>query len=249
VSWGEDGDPVYPLARLLLAPTMMALAPGSVSYGAERVPSTGGGVLAVNHLAAIDPPLVGCLCPRPLRYMVKQELMAIPMAGEVLGWTGAFSVRRGGPDREALRTARRLAAEGQLVCVFAEGTRQRLGYPGAVRPGAAMIAIQERVPVLPAGLETFGWRLANRRRCAVVFGQPLDLTGLSGNGRGYRRASVLVAAEILRLWRQAADALAAGLPSQLADGARRRGHIAPNWHPTPRDRKRDHKRHIADRRS
>ena len=112
-----------------------------------------------------------------------------------------------------------------------------------------MIAIQERVPVLPAGLETFGWRLANRRRCAVVFGQPLDLTGLSCNGRGYRRASTLVAAEILRLWRQAADALAAGLPSRLADGACRRGHIAPNWHPTPRDRRRDHERHTADRRS
>ena len=236
MSWGEDGDPVYPLARLLLAPTMMALAPGSVSYGAERVPSEGGGVLAVNHLAAIDPPLVGCLCPRPLRYMVKQELMAIPIAGEVLGWTGAFPVRRGGPDREALRTARRLVAEGQLVCVFAEGTRQRLGYPGAVRPGAAMIALQERVPLLPAGLETFGWRLANRRRCAVVFGEPLDLTGISRNGRGYRRASALVAVDILRLWRQAGEALAAGLPRQLPDGSRRRGHVAPRWHLQPRDR-------------
>src|SRR5205807_3583085 len=69
--WSEEGDPVYPLARLLVIPILEVLAPGSVSYGAERVPLTGGGVLALNHLAAIDPPLLGCLCPRPLRCMAK----------------------------------------------------------------------------------------------------------------------------------------------------------------------------------
>lgn len=225
--WSEEGDPIYPLARLLVVPIIEALAPGSACYGAERVPSTGGAVLALNHLAAIDPPLVGCLCPRPLRCMAKAELLAMPIVGPLIRSTGAFPVRRGAADREALRTARRLARQGQLVGVFAEGTRQRFGYPGPLQPGAAMIAIQEDLPVIPVGLETFGWRLSNRRACAIVFGEPIDLSGLTRNSRGYREGSAIIEAEIRRLWRQAGDALAAGLPPELSDGARRSGYTSP----------------------
>ena len=225
--WSEDGDPIYPLARLLVIPIIRVLAPGSACYGAERVPSIGGAVLVLNHLAAIDPPLVGCFCPRPLRCMAKAELLATPIAGPLIRSTGAFPVRRDAADREAVRIARRLARQGQLVGVFAEGTRQRLGYPAPLQPGAAMIAIQEGLPVIPVGLETFGWRLSNRRACAIVFGKPIDLSGLTRNSRGYREGSVMIEAEIRRLWRQAGEALAAGLPPELGDGARRSGHASP----------------------
>jgi 1-acyl-sn-glycerol-3-phosphate acyltransferase len=227
--WGEEGDLVYPFARLLVTAAMRALAPGSVCYGAERVPRAGGAVVALNHLAAIDPPLAGTLCPRPLRYMVKAELFAIPIVGTLMSWTGAFPVKRGGSDREALRTARRLVRQGHVVGIFAEGARQRLGYPGPLRPGAVMIAIQEQVPLIPAGLETFGWRLTNRRRCAIVFGEALNLSDLPGNGPGYRHALALIEAEIVRLWRQAGQALAAQLPERLPDGARRAGHKPARW--------------------
>jgi 1-acyl-sn-glycerol-3-phosphate acyltransferase len=184
-------------------------------------------VLALNHLAAIDPPLVRCFCPRPLCCMAKAELLATPIAGPLIRLMGAFPVRRGAADREALRTARRLARQGQLVGVFAEGSRQRFGYPGPLQPGAAMIAIQEDVPVIPVGLETFGWRLSNRRACAIVFGEPIDLSGLTRNSRGYRDGSATIEAEIRRLWRQAGDALAASLPPELSDGARRSGYTSP----------------------
>jgi 1-acyl-sn-glycerol-3-phosphate acyltransferase len=222
--WSEDGDPLYALERLLVVPIIDALAPGSACYGVERLPATGGAVVALNHLAAIDPPLVGSFCPRPLRCMAKAELLATPVAGPLIRSTGAFPVRRGAADRDALRTARRLAREGELVGVFAEGTRQRLGYPGPLQPGAAMIAIQEGLPVIPVGLETFGWSLVNRRACAMIFGEPIDLGGLTRNSRGYQDGSALIEAEIRRLWRQAAEALAAGLPPELGDGARRSGY-------------------------
>ncbi|MER3487312.1 MAG: 1-acyl-sn-glycerol-3-phosphate acyltransferase, partial [Chloroflexota bacterium] len=105
-----------------------ALAP-SYGYGLERLPARGGCVLAVNHLSAIDPPLVGAYSRRTIYYMAKIELLEIPVAGEILRWMGTFAVRRGEGDRDALRVARWLVAHGHVVGMFVEGTRQRLGHP------------------------------------------------------------------------------------------------------------------------
>ena len=218
--WSEDPETLWPFARRLVAPVTRWLAP-SYAYGAERVPATGGGVVAANHLSAIDPPLVGALSPRTIYYMTKAELLAMPLVGDVLMWTGAFPVRRGEGDRESLRQARQIAREGHLVGVFVEGTRQKFGHPGNVLPGGMMIAVQEEVPVIPCGVYSFGWSRRNRMPCAVVWGDPIDLSGLPRSGRGYKRAVEIVGAEILRLWRLAAEAVAAGLPDELPDGSRR----------------------------
>jgi 1-acyl-sn-glycerol-3-phosphate acyltransferase len=220
--WREDPEVLWPAIRYLVAPVTMLLAP-SYAYGVERVPAEGGGVIAANHLSAIDPPVVGALCPRTIFYMAKAELLAMPVVGEALQWTGAFPVRRGEGDRDSLRQAREIAREGHLVGMFVEGTRQRLGYPGLVLPGAMMIALQEGVPVIPCGVYSFGWSLRNRTPCALVWGDPLDLSDLPRSGRGYRHAAEIVGGEILRLWRQAAEASAAGFPRRLADGTQRVG--------------------------
>jgi 1-acyl-sn-glycerol-3-phosphate acyltransferase len=84
-----------------------------------------------------------------------------------------------------------------------------------------MVAMQEGVPVLPVGIDAFGWSLRNRRPFAVAIGEPMDLSGFPGNGRGYKEAASLVEAEMVRLWRLAAQAVADGLPDQLRDGTPR----------------------------
>jgi 1-acyl-sn-glycerol-3-phosphate acyltransferase len=220
--WREDPEIFWPYARHLATPVTFWLAP-SYGYGLERVPMTGGGVIAANHLSAIDPSLLGSLCPRTIFYMAKAELIAMPFVGEVLTWTGAFPVRRGEGDRESLRQAREIAREGHMVGVFVEGTRQRFGHPGDVLPGATMIALQEGVPIIPCGIYSFGWTRHNRMPCALVWGDPIDLSGLPRAGRGYRQAAAILGKEIVRLWRQAGEAIAAGFPEELADGARRSG--------------------------
>ena len=63
--------------------------------------------------------------------------------------------------------------------------------------------------------------------CAVVWGEPIDLGPIPKSGRGYKRAAELVGDEIRHLWRQAGEAIAAGFPETLPDGARRSGRVYP----------------------
>jgi 1-acyl-sn-glycerol-3-phosphate acyltransferase len=198
------------------------LAPAA-GYGVERVPREGGGVVAANHFSAIDHPLIGAFSPRPLYFLAKAELMRIPVLGWGLSRLGVFGVRRGESDREAVRRARELVRSGELVCVHVEGTRQRFGHPGPLHPGGLMVALQEGVPVIPLGLDTFHWSPRNRRQVAVVWGEPMDVSDLPRNRKGYAEAADRVGAEIVRLWRMAAEASAAGLPPELPDGAKRSG--------------------------
>ena len=204
------GRRVAPQVTMLLAP--------AASYGVERVPREGGGVIAANHFSGIDHPLIGSFSPRPLHFLAKSELFDIAGLGALLGWLGVISIRRGESDREALRRSREIVRQGGLVCVHVEGTRQRFGHPGPLHPGGLMIAMQEGVPVVPLGLDTFRWSVRNRRLCAVVWGEPIRLDDLPRNRGGYAEAAERVGAEIVRLWRQAAEASAEGLPPTLPDG-------------------------------
>lgn len=208
--------------RRIAPQVTMLLAPGA-AYGIERIPAEGGAVIAANHFSGIDHPLIGSLSPRPMHFLAKSELMETFGLGALLRWLGVIGVRRGEGDREALRRARELVREGGLVCVHVEGTRQRFGHPGPLHPGGLMIAMQEGVPVIPLGLDTFRWSVTNRRLCAVVWGEPMRLDDLPRNRKGYAEAGERVGAEIVRLWRQAVAASAAGLPPELPDGARRSG--------------------------
>lgn len=219
--WREDPEVLWYPLRWAVSSFVFTFAPGSRGYGLDRVPLSGGAVLAANHLSGLDHPLIGIFSPRTIFYMAKAELIAKPVVGECLSWTGAFPVRRGEGDREALREARRLVREGHVVGVHVEGTRQRLGYPGPVKIGGMMIAMQEGVPVLPCAVETFRWSPRNRRGCAIVWGEPISLEGLRRNRTGYEEAMETVRAEIVRLWRQAAEAVAAGFPPELPDGTKR----------------------------
>lgn len=63
---------------------------------------------------------------------------------------------------------------------------------------------------------------------AIVWGEPLDVTGLPRSARGYRHAADLVGTKIHRLWRQAAEAVAAGFPLELPDGSPR---VGPAYRP------------------
>jgi 1-acyl-sn-glycerol-3-phosphate acyltransferase len=183
-------------------------------YGAERVPLDGGLVMAFNHFSWIDPPAFGSASPRTIYYMAKIEAHRVPGLGQLIRAFGTFSVRRGESDREAVRMMREIVRDGNALGLFAEGTRQRTGVPGPVQPGAAMVALQEDVPVVPAAIHgSQDWRVGNWHPISIVWGAPMRFDGLPKGAKGYREASAELEREIHRLWRWLAELHEAGRPA------------------------------------
>jgi 1-acyl-sn-glycerol-3-phosphate acyltransferase len=183
------------------------------AYGRENVPAKGGIVLAVNHLHWIDVPLLGSLSPRDLNFVAKAEAVNFPGLGKFIQWHGTIGVRRGESDREAVREMREAVRNGRALGLFVEGTRQRTGRPGKAQPGAAMVAIQEGVPVVPAAIYgTQFWKLGNFAPCSIAFGRPMDFSGRPKNGRSYREATAEIEARIHGLFDWLADLHARGRP-------------------------------------
>jgi 1-acyl-sn-glycerol-3-phosphate acyltransferase len=205
-------DAVWAVGRLIIGTWVRVVARLRV-YGAERVPLDGGVVLAFNHFHWVDPPAFGAASPRTVYFMAKIEAHRMPGLGQLIRAFGTFSVRRGESDREAVRLMRQIVRDGHALGLFVEGTRQREGVPGKAQPGAAMVAIQEGVPVVCAAVHgTETWKLGNFRSCSIAWGEPMTFENLPRNGKGYRAASEEIEQELHRLWAWLVDLHKAGRP-------------------------------------
>jgi 1-acyl-sn-glycerol-3-phosphate acyltransferase len=190
-----------------------ALATRLRSYGADRIPRSGGVVLAFNHFSWIDIPCVGWVCRRNLYYLAKVEAHRVPGLGGLIRTFGTLSVRRGESDREAVRLMREVVRNGDALGVFVEGTRQRSGVPGHVQPGAAMVALQEGVPVVCGAIHgSQRWKVGNFAPVSIAWGEPMRFDGLPRGSKGYREASAQIEAELQRLWVWLRDLHEAGRP-------------------------------------
>jgi 1-acyl-sn-glycerol-3-phosphate acyltransferase len=150
------------------------------AYGKEHLPAAGGYVLAAGHVSNLDPwPLGLAVWPRRfLRFMAKSELFWFPL-GLFIAAAGAFKVHRGRADREAIATAVELARAGNVIAMFPEGTRRRKGlrkkYEAQAHTGAARIAHEAGVPLIPAGIKGTD----NLRRLGPVrvrYGPPVEVS-------------------------------------------------------------------------
>ena len=142
-------------------------------HGAERVPLTGPLIVACNHVSYFDPPALGVAMPRPIHYMAKTELFAIPVLGRVITWLGAFPVDRSRGDRAAIKRSVEVLRSGEALGIFPEGTRNPTGE---VEPqvGVALLASLAGAPVVPAFVS--GTAKANRlARIDVAFGEPMQI--------------------------------------------------------------------------
>jgi len=205
-------DVVWPFGRFLLG-TLAAVSARLRVYGTDRIPRHTGLVVALNHLSWIDIPLFGFANPRNTYFVAKVEAHRAPGLGQFIRAFGSFSVRRGESDREAVRRMREVVRERNVLGVFVEGTRQRSGIPGEVQPGAAMVALQEDVPLLCGAIYgTEKWQLGNFAPASIAWGEPLRFSGLPRGAKGYREASVEIQREIRRLWDWLGELHEAGRP-------------------------------------
>jgi 1-acyl-sn-glycerol-3-phosphate acyltransferase len=175
-------SPLYLVAGSLSWPVVKGLY-RLRAQGLEHIPE-GGFVLAANHTSNFDPWPLGIpfLPKRQLRFMAKAELFN-PILAPILRAGGAFKVRRGEGDVDAMRTAAELAREGEIVVMFPEGTRQKKGLrkKREARPhtGAARIALTAGVPLVPAAIGGTD-RLSRLGPLSVVYGEPIDVSDLEG---------------------------------------------------------------------
>jgi 1-acyl-sn-glycerol-3-phosphate acyltransferase len=190
-----------------------AIATRLRSYGTERIPQSGGLVIAINHFHWIDISCVGWVCKRNIYYLAKIEAHRVPGLGPFIRSFGTLSVRRGESDRDAVRRMREVVHDGNVLGVFVEGTRQRSGVPGHVQPGAAMVAVQEDVPVICAAI--YGsdkWKPVNFAPVSIAWSEPMRFEDLPRGGKGYREASQQIEDELYRLWAWLRDLHEAGRP-------------------------------------
>jgi 1-acyl-sn-glycerol-3-phosphate acyltransferase len=206
-------DAFWAVGRLTIGSLVRLFAPLRV-YGRERVPRDGGVVLAFNHFHWLDPPAFGAASPRTVYFMAKAEAHRVAGLGQLIRAFGTFSVRRGESDREAVRMMRTIVRDGHALGLFAEGTRQRSGVPGEVKAGAAMVAVQESVPVVAAAIHgTQDWRIGNFHPVSVAWSEPMTFDGLPKKAKGYREASAAIQTEIRRQWEFLVDVHELGRPN------------------------------------
>jgi len=139
------------VSYLLVFPLFRGLLRGCTS-GNENVPSQGAVVVVANHGSHLDPPLLGHALGRPVAFMAKAELFRIPLLGAIIRACGAYPVKRGASDREAIRMATARLAEGWAIGVFLDGTRQSNGRVNTPMPGAALLAARSNAPLLPVAI-------------------------------------------------------------------------------------------------
>jgi 1-acyl-sn-glycerol-3-phosphate acyltransferase len=142
---------LYELVRYVLLPLTKLWYRFRVT-GAEHIPKDGPVVVAPNHKSFYDSFFVGLASRRPLHFMAKTELFQGRSAW-LLNRLGAFPVKRGTADPEALETARILLEQGRVLALFPEGTRFR--DPDTLRPprrGAGRLAIEAQAPIVPCAI-------------------------------------------------------------------------------------------------
>jgi len=174
-------SPFYFLAGIVTGPPVW-LVFRLRSTGKEHIPREGGFVLSANHLSNLDPWALGFpLFPhRQLRFMAKAELFDSPLA-PIVEAAGAFRVRRGEGDAEAIATAVQLAREGEVVVIFPEGTRRMKGlvkkHDARPHTGAVRVALGAEVPLVPAAIGGTD-RLSRLGPLRVAYGAPIELDDL-----------------------------------------------------------------------
>ncbi len=154
---GRDREPFVSLVFYhlfkwsVVSPMLHAYFRGRI-YGAENVPQTGPLIVVSNHASDFDPPIVSCCMRRPVAFMAKEELFQVPVLKEAILLYGAYPVKRGAADRQALRAAMNYLEAGWATGVFLQGTRTPDARITDPKLGAALIAAKTQAPLLPVSL-------------------------------------------------------------------------------------------------
>lgn len=126
------------------------------SIDRERTAAPGGWILASNHISHFDPPTLSILSQRAVDWLAMEELFRGKITGALVRGMGAFPVKRGRPDRAALKAVLERLKAGRVVGIFPEGGL-RAG-PASVLEGApikggiSLLSVMANAPIRPCVL-------------------------------------------------------------------------------------------------
>jgi 1-acyl-sn-glycerol-3-phosphate acyltransferase len=166
----------YPLVRAILTLPTILIYRLRVS-GLENVPRSGALVLAPNHFSQMDHFFVGARLRRQVRFMAKSQMFGPPVLTYIYKHGGVFPVRRGRHDEEAIKTAREILNQGEMLLIYAEGGRSRSSQLGKPKPGIGRIALESGAPIVPVAIHgsarVRGWKRFRFPKVTVQFGKPI----------------------------------------------------------------------------
>jgi 1-acyl-sn-glycerol-3-phosphate acyltransferase len=142
--------------------------------GVENMPPEGPVILAINHQSIWDPLVAASSLPRKVSFMAKEELFSIPVLGGIFSKLGAFPVKRGQGDMNAIRQSLAILKEGRVLGLFPEGTRSKNGEIQKGLPGMVLLMEKSKASVVP--IKVFGTRHLLTKgwgNIAVVVGKPM----------------------------------------------------------------------------
>lgn len=142
--------------------------------GVENMPADGPVILALNHQSLWDPLVAGSSLPRKVSFMAKEELFSIPVIGNICYKLGAFPVKRGHGDMNAIRQSLAILKEGNVLGLFPEGTRSKTGEIQKGLPGMVFLMEKSKATVVP--IKMFGTRKLLTKgwgKIVVVVGKPM----------------------------------------------------------------------------
>ena len=176
-----------PLMKAFIALTFAVLGGFRVA-GQKNIPKTGGVLFCPNHTCDADPAALFLALPRAGYFMAKEELFHIPVVGALIKHFRSFPVQRDSADRSALRFAEEKLKAGEAVVIFPEGGGNAENTLQPLHPGALLVALRAKVPVVPVAVENAQrfWKYGDPLPrysgvpLRVTFGEPLDFSHLYG---------------------------------------------------------------------
>ena len=158
--------------------------------GLENVPREGGIIVAANHFAFWDPPVLGATFERELHYLTRASFFDVPGLGGLIRSLNAIPIRRGVADHSGLERALGVLAAGGALLVFPEGGRMKDGRLHPALPGLGHLVSRARVPVVPvfvSGTNRIRRCMVRRDRVRISVGAPLPSTLWSSAGEELTR--------------------------------------------------------------
>lgn len=147
----------------------------------NSVPDAGPLIMITNHVNILEIPILYTqLQPRPVTGLVLAQRWGDFWTRWLLEVAGAIPLRRGEADLAAIRRALVRLAAGYIVVIAPEGTRSGDGRLQQAHPGAVLLALRSRAPLLPVafyGSENYKRNLLRLRRTDfhIAVGKPFHL--------------------------------------------------------------------------